>query len=201
MRIDEIDPGQKNDMTNPDNYGDLAISKLGYFVKLIEKDCSESLTAMKQVKQFLYRGIKQTTSSISNAQVVHGRSRNNRKSLAGFDEKQLRVDEVLARNGFIALRSNSIFCSGSMAEAKSYGALYMVFPLNGFSLTWAEHIDDLLLTNISPIDDSMIERMGFRGFDLAGAIDSGNEIYIHGEYYSFNSNKFYQVFNDYFFSL
>jgi hypothetical protein len=41
------------------------------------------------------------------------------------------------------LRSNSIFCSSSRPTAAGYGNIYMIFPKNGFGITWSRIYSDL----------------------------------------------------------
>lgn len=106
-------------------------------VKEIMANCSEFLSVFRAGKiQPLWRG-----RSYDDARIV-------RKSFAGREPKdsplemQRAVDQTLKAAGFTALRGNSVYTSGDPNFADTYGHLYYIFPMNGFSITWSPLIID-----------------------------------------------------------
>lgn len=59
------------------------------------------------------------------------------------------IDNYLKRNGFKAVRSNSIFCSGDMSFIKRFlgrkGDVYVIFPTKKFYFTWNKQIKDFYI--------------------------------------------------------
>jgi len=100
--------------------------------KFIEEHCSEFLASAKAANRFLYRGIKTYDSP---SKIFLGSPRNDRRSRDTDPAVQLIVDEYLTLQGFKALRSNSIFCTGEEQNALTYGDPYIIFPINGFEYT------------------------------------------------------------------
>jgi hypothetical protein len=45
--------------------------------------------------------------------------------------------------GFKAHRGNSLFCTGSLNQADTYGTVFCVFPIGDFHFTWSPEIRDL----------------------------------------------------------
>lgn len=189
MRIDEIEPGEKNEITH---------EKLEHYYVLIETNCSEVLEAIKWAGSFLYRGTKKGT-----LPAYHGRSRNNRRTAATLPDYQVEIDKQFLANGFTAIRSNSIYCTGFIKQANIYtgregdnGAIYMVFPLNGFSFTWSPKVQDLFsdMRRDMAIDERFVPYYEYQDTNLPAAIASDNEIMIHGEYYAFKYESYYEPF-------
>lgn len=106
----------------------------------IERDCSEFLTVSRarENNRFLFRGFKSARPDF-----FAGRAYNERKPRDTVPKMQEAVDEWLSRNGFSALRSNSIFTTADPIVAKKYGNVYAVFPKNGFHYTWFQNAFDL----------------------------------------------------------
>lgn len=105
--------------------------------EFIIHNCSDFLKEAKG--KLLRRGIK------SNKDIFLGRSRNNREPSATDAEASKLIDEKLSSAGFIALRSNSIFCSAS-EQINEFGKEYIIYPINGYSFTWSLQIRDLTRT-------------------------------------------------------
>lgn len=131
MKIDELKHGQKKEFT-PSNTKEH--SSYSRFLA----DCSESIVAMQEAKKFLYRGLNLA----EEYDVFKGRSRKNREAKDTSNKMQKAMDDLYMKAGFKALRSNSIFCSSEYNTAESYGDVYIIFPVNGFSFTWSPKIYD-----------------------------------------------------------
>ena len=55
-------------------------------------------------------------------------------------------DKSIAKAGFKALRSNSIFTSGDSSLAFGFGSSrYIIFPVNGFNFTWSHSKRDIVI--------------------------------------------------------
>lgn len=217
MKIHEIEepinPGQKQQFDDSSN--------IDKYTSLIRKNCSDALSAMIETQKFLYRGY-----AFPQPLAFKGRSRNDRRPLSFDVQTQKMLDSMLANNGFEAIRSNSIYVTSQHTEAEFYtgyappgqgknkdsdsGNVYYVFPINGFKFTWAMKTSDLYgdftetdrswLKSPDPIyRDKLIEKYGITNENFAGAVQSGNEILIHGEYYAFNVREFGGIFNRDFF--
>lgn len=195
MRIDEIEPGEKNEITH--DMLALRDEKLKHYYELVETNCKDALNACIAANNFLYRGVKKTYMN-----AFHGKSRNNRRAMSTLSYEQEKIDAQFANHGFTALRSNSIYCSGYIKQADLYGAArqrgstYMVFPLNGFSFTWSPMVQDLFgnIRHDMSIDDRFVPYYDYRDTDLPAAIRSHNEVMIHGEYYAFRYDLYYDDF-------
>lgn len=106
------------------------------------------------------------------------------------------ADDCLSSLGYHALRSNSIFATGSLDVAHTYGHPYAIFPQDGFSFTWSPQIADLYsdifmgvktdemddnpVFDLSPLD--FVDEFQYTDRDLIEACNSGHEIFIHGRY-------------------
>lgn len=130
MKIYEVEPGEKEKFV-PSN------TKTGFTYPEFLSQCSESIAAMKEAKCFLYRGMQSAPSTI-----FIGSPRKDRTAMDTNQKVSDTLDKFLYHSGFTALRYNSIFCSGSASVASNYGKKYLIFPKNGFSLTWSSRIDD-----------------------------------------------------------
>lgn len=114
-------------------------------VKTIAKECSQVLPYYRKTQEILFRGID------SGPTAFVGRSWNNRRTKDSDKQLQAVYDMVLKKNGFKALRSNSIFTTSDAEFAAGYGDLYYIFPKNGFKYHWNKEMRDLVLDNPSMI--------------------------------------------------
>ena len=76
---------------------------------------------------------------------------------------QIKVDEMLQKMGFTALRRNSIFATSDMLATISFGKMYAIFPLNGFTYTWSSRRDDWIVKDkdIYGVIDSAVDAVVF----------------------------------------
>lgn len=124
--------------------------------EFINKHCSRFLKDMYKSKKYLYHGFNEYDKSYPLSYFV-GKPYQRRQSRDTPEYIQKQIDSILKSQGFIALRSNSIFCSSRLNIAKEYGEIYCIFPTDGFSYTYSEKIVDKELG----VDDLMIP-----GYDL-----------------------------------
>ena len=123
----------------------LSEKELGYF-SYIEKNCSDYLKYVAQTKKFLYRGQRDVTHPI-----YIGYPRADRRPKDSDEKGQELLDNVLLSRGFTAVRGNSLFTTGDIFQAESYGTAYVIFPLNGFSFTWSKENDDLIIHDVTDL--------------------------------------------------
>jgi len=139
MRIFEIEPGEKRKvqgswMVTQDQHFD------NVWTKLIEPKCSEALSIYKSSKRILYRGAK------NNPPIYRGRSLDERRPTDSNSTLTMFFDKMLADNGMLALRKNSVFATSSWSHASNFGTVYAFFPVNGFKFTYTNE-NDIVLDN------------------------------------------------------
>ncbi len=166
---------------------------------VIQKNCSTILDCYKQTNpKILYSGIKREKSPY-----FFEKSPINRQPKDVDPEIQTIVDSKLKVTGFTALRSNSIFCSSYSLQCRNYGHIYIIFPINGFGFTWSPAINDMYRSKMTGIQigstnyshqslsfdpEVFVKFWKFDHMDLIGAIKSGNEVLIHGNYIAVEPN-------------
>lgn len=155
----------------------------------IKENCSNFVYDMKKASKFLYRGVDGI-----NPPVFTKTSPWNRKPIGQSQSQQETLDNILKLGGFKSLRSNSICCTSNEYQIEQFGIPYMIFPKNGYSFTWSSKIEDIgsnnkfaaLLFAINTPDYkkamSVINTFEFKNTDMSSALESENEITIHGEY-------------------
>jgi len=155
MRLSEIDPGSiipgdKRDASHMDPglpYGEDDLKDY------IEEHCSDIIKLMKVSGIFLYRGVKNQSTT-----VFVGQSRQDREPKDTRQDISAYFDKALASHGFKALRGNSIFVTSNLLQAAGYGDTYAIFPMNGFDYTYTS-MTDLIIRNGHLIEypDNLIE--------------------------------------------
>jgi len=105
----------------------------------IIKNCSESLDAFQTAGAPLLRGLHGVAGLVF---VGQSRTDGSRRPVDVPIDIQRAFDKKLSAAGFTALRSNSIFCSSSIAVAENYGVPYVIFPINGFTYAWSSLTED-----------------------------------------------------------
>lgn len=119
MRLYEVDDPALNEM-----------------LEKITDECSDILELYHTLHRMLFRGVK------TGAPPYFERTpREDRKNLHSNSILAGVFDDYLASKGFTALRRNSMFCTNSISHAESFGAVYVVFPKNGFTYTWTKRPD------------------------------------------------------------
>jgi hypothetical protein len=130
MKINELNPGEKQKF-EPSN------TEKGQTFHDFVTQCSQSIAEMQKADKFLFRGLRDAP------KIFVGAPRTNRKALDTDQAVNNAFDEMLKASGFKALRSNSIFCFGGDSYAVSeFGKPYMIFPKNGYQLTWSPKVMD-----------------------------------------------------------
>jgi hypothetical protein len=153
----------------------------------IQDNCSTAIKSFNVCQNLLFSGIyNHTEFSFTSHSPEHRTPRGMSK------EQQLYLDSCLRIMGFTALRSNSMFCIADYMQAKNFGELYIIFPCDGFSFTWSKKRKYMSWINTphgpllaSRADASAtISIFGLKNKNFVNAVNSGNEILIHGDYYA-----------------
>lgn len=174
------------------------IPNINFWIDDIRTNCSDSLSVMQKYKHLLFRGLH-----INTPKVIWGDTPKDRRPRNTPWHVQTMLDNLLRKAGFKALRSNSIFCSGSEYMAQDYGDMFMVFPFNGFNFTWSPNVADLF-EDFNDQDLRKIKTMIQKNGDAAqwfvknfnflnnenfpGALASNHEILIQGKYVAIEYN-------------
>lgn len=113
-------------------------TNLSNFIKEIKTKCSDIYNFYEKNKLYLFSGRKnQKEPFFKKGPVI------NRKPVDTPQNLSYIIDNAFMNNDFKAMRSNSVFCTGSVDVASSYGEVYIVYPKNGFDFTWSRYFDDL----------------------------------------------------------
>jgi hypothetical protein len=129
--------------------------------EILNRDCKEILDAIHTTGgRFLYRGTKY---AYETGEVYHPGGRfepNDEDPLFDLDKHKAElqkfkrtpkdtafqmhetVNKVLELAGFDATRENSIFCTSDPDQAREYGHLFFIFPIDGFKFTWSGEYKD-----------------------------------------------------------
>lgn len=204
MRIHEIASGEKEKLvySSTEKYRDLK------YLEMINRDCSDAVSAMRRVDKLLFRGIRKPTSS-----QYKGSSRENRNTHTN-NEMAAKLSEYMTAAGITATRLNSMPTTSDYSVSDVFGHPYVIFPINGFEFSWSPIIKDFgmfarkyksaqdleervyLLSNSDP-KAFVLNNLEYTNQDFAAALKRGNEIGIRGEYYAFDSYEYKEIFLDY----
>lgn len=118
-------------------------------IKIIKKDCAYFLKesnydmisySSNPSNKGLWKGAKSFADDFFKRPV-----RQNRRPLKANKEFFRGVDESMKKDGFKAIRSNSIICTPDLGTAYAYGEPYAIFPIGKFNYTWSYNIYDYLI--------------------------------------------------------
>lgn len=155
------------------NFQYVTDDKIIKYAQLISKNCKFALAACQRTNNLLYRGIKENKgNNLPHAFVSSPRT--DRESKDTPNDIHAAFDKLMKKVGYIATRSNSIFCTSDRSDASHYGNSYIIFPLDGFHFTWSVHHRDLtsdLFKNSMSIDAVIGDVYGLYGVN--GAIQDG----------------------------
>lgn len=158
--------------------------------QLIATHCSDIVATYRAAHAVLYRGIELTPS----VPYIIGESPIKRKPKNLNIAAAKVIDSQLLKAGFVATRSNSIFCSSWRSLTQQYGTLMVIFPYNGFDFTYSTLFSDLYLnmntSNVQTLKqltpDDFVKSYGFTNQNLVNALKDCREVYVHGKYIAVN---------------
>jgi hypothetical protein len=105
--------------------------------QLMFTQCSDAINEMQVAGTFLFRGV---TRPYRSGRIYSSGIRAETKDTPASIQRM--VDQVLDMAGFEAKRSDSVYCSGDFEQAEEYGEVFMIFPLNGYQITWSRKFKD-----------------------------------------------------------
>lgn len=150
-------------------------------VDFMEKNCKPFLKAKRNLNpdDFLYRGIRGVPYDIFMRDV-----RKNRQPLSTKREKHLELDKLFYEKFGIKARSQSLFCTSSPSDAKSYGPAWIIFPIGEYKILWSPEVVDLFVYLTQHPSKPLKEVVSlYRMGGLKDAIKSGNEIMVSCDRY------------------
>lgn len=146
MNINEIER-----VYNPKLFTPEMLAEVERFATLIHKNCKQIVHIYDTNDgEYFYRGLANTKEPF-----LVGQSKENRAPRQTKPQVQVRMDKVLGKLGFTALRSNSIFVTSDYTTARGVyasaaGIVYVIFPLDGFTYTWSPNVHDFFVDGIDP---------------------------------------------------
>jgi hypothetical protein len=94
------------------------------------------------------------------------------------------VDDFFERRFGVRFRSRALFATSNPTTAAKYGAVRQLVPQADFCYCWSPVVADLFeeLLHKDPNEPfgDFLDRMSYRCHDLAGALESGNEVMLVG---------------------
>jgi len=111
----------------------------------IRQRCAGYIQEYQKAGKYLYRGSKGPAEFIA-------KSWDTRKSKDSSSKAQELFDKMLAQQGFVALRGNSIFTTSRLSHASGFGArAYFIFPVDGLSHYSYTNRGDLVLDSVTDV--------------------------------------------------
>ena len=111
-------------------------------MKTIQSECKHAYQVFAETGLRAYRGIE-----IETYESFLGKTGRDRLPMNSTPEFQQLIDQAL--RGYLgadaAVRSNSIFVTGSSSHARGYGTMYVIFPKDSARFTWSTKYDDLVV--------------------------------------------------------
>lgn len=158
----------------PQNFDDI--------VAILKRDCKQVIDKIEN--RFFLRGVR--ASSVPLAEFSKKNIRPDRKPMSTDLAMHHAMDNWFNEKFGFKARSAALFTTGDFKDARSYGAVYAIFPIGDFRFIWSEVIGDLFISMRDP------ERMGeilddanYKDTDLESALSSGHEIMLScKEYYA-----------------
>lgn len=123
------------------------------YMNMVRRDCKPFLEQSGDKK--VYRGIRKNYSEVFFKVTV----RQDRKPLSFNSVEHALLIDAFEKGGFTANRNNSMFCTGSLRHAKSYGTAYEVYPIGYFSFTWSPEVYDLTREFRKLIGDGVVKQV------------------------------------------
>lgn len=111
-------------------------------MKTIQSECKQAYQVFEDTGLRAYRGIE-----IETYESFLGKTGRDRLPMNSTPEFQQLIDQALRDHlgSDAAVRSNSIFVTGSSSHARGYGDAYVIFPKDSARFTWSTEYDDIVI--------------------------------------------------------
>lgn len=111
-------------------------------MKTIQSECKQAYQVFAETGLRAYRGIE-----IETYESFLGKTGRDRLPMNSTPEFQQLIDQALREylGSDAAVRSNSIFVTGSSSHARGYGDAYVIFPKDSARFTWSTEYDDIVI--------------------------------------------------------
>lgn len=111
-------------------------------MKTIQSECKQAYQVFEDTGLRAYRGIE-----IETYESFLGKTGRDRLPMNSTPEFQQLIDQALREylGSDAAVRSNSIFVTGSSSHARGYGDAYVIFPKDSARFTWSTEYDDIVI--------------------------------------------------------
>ena len=111
-------------------------------MKTIQSECKHAYQVFTETGLRAYRGIETDA-----YKYFLGKTGSDRRPMNSTPAFQQLIDQALRDHlgADAAVRSNSIFVTGSGSHARSYGTMYVIFPKDSARFTWSTNYDDLIV--------------------------------------------------------
>ena len=139
-------------------------NELEKIAPILKKECSQILKVMKK-DVFLYRGMKK-----GGEPFIERVPRTDRTPLDTSTTMHDIMNEYFKEKFGWAARSEGLFCTTSPSQARFYGDVYIIFPVNGYKFIWSPLVHDLFDKQNKFIKSFMKDRAGTKS-DLHAFID------------------------------
>lgn len=167
---------------------------------LLQQNCKPFLTQAGWDHP-MYRGVDRALPEVSiHTNMGHRRPVNTSPAISKVAD-----DWFLEKTG-IKFRSNAVFVTGDFATARSYGDVFVMFPIGEFKFCWSPIVEDMFMmfsgmdSRNAQIDDLLLHRLtsalddaNYQTTNLIEAIDSTSEIMVHCDKYYLLSEDMYKT--------
>lgn len=107
-------------------------------IEKIKTECSDIIELYKSRSKFIYRG-EQVANKYGPNSIFIASIRDDRKPVEMDEKYHEEINSSMQRLALTAHRGNSIFCTTSTDDARSWGRVCVIFPKNGFKYTWFQN--------------------------------------------------------------
>ena len=193
-------------------------NEIKYIANMLKEDCHKFIFESNLTP--LFRGVRIIKQNLAKYETHKNRTSTYAATIlkgdnSFFDETNI----LMLKDGFKAIRTNSVLCTGSKYFASNFGKLTAIFPIDDYNYTYSIDVRDYnekaFGTNINPyitINDKTYKniyhehendlkkyanyvwnkyRNTFKTTNLINGIKSGNEILLNCDYYYLVDEKIF----------
>lgn len=109
------------------------------YIKLIEQNCGQILSVIKDTKRYLYRGMRDLH---QDTVAFKSNIRPNRWPSDTRLWQHIIISRAMRKLGYKATRDNSLFAISRWTHSSFYGSVFLIFPCDGFNYTFSKSHSD-----------------------------------------------------------